>query len=120
MRTYFATHPTETMTAMIIRDSARAFLPVRSIACAAAAAALLALSPSRAALAQPEHDCYQPEVPVDIVEEEEKEAFMEEARAYVDCMREFFDEQADLSRQHAEAANTAKDEMEEFAALINE
>ena len=97
-------------------------LPARllSTACIGASVALLALSTGRDAAAQPEHSCYQPEVPVDIVEAEEKEAFMEDARAYVDCMREFFDEQAELSREHAEAANAAKEEMEEFAALINE
>ena len=69
--------------------------------------------------AQPEHSCEPPEKPETFENREQQDEFIEEAQAYMDCLKEFFDEQAEISREAAEAANAARAEMEEYAASVN-
>ena len=76
----------------------------------------LCISPVGYIAAQPSHSCYAPDIPEEFEDDQEREQFVAEAREFNECMKEFFDEQAALSREHAEAANAAKDELEAFAA----
>ena len=70
--------------------------------------------------AQPQHDCERPEKPESFESKEEQDEFVENAQAYMDCLLEFYNEQAEASRLAAEAANAAKAEMEEYAASVND
>ena len=72
------------------------------------------------AFGQPEHSCEAPEKPEKFENQEELDGFMDEARGYMDCLKAFFEEQAEASKLAAEAANATRKEMEEYAASVNQ
>ena len=80
-------------------------------------ASALLLAPS--VQAQPQHDCERPERPEQFESKDQGDQFFESAREYLDCLVEFFEEQAEVSRLAAEAANAAREERQDFANTVN-
>ena len=70
--------------------------------------------------AQPSHDCEAPEKPESFETQEQFDEFKAEAEAHMECLQAFYEEQAEISREAAAAANAAREEMEEFAASVNQ
>ena len=85
-----------------------------------ALAALVLVFGLQSAFAQPEHDCEEPEKPESFENQDQYDEFIESAQEYMDCLKDFYDEQAEASRLAAEAANAARAEMEAYAASINQ
>ena len=99
----------------LTRTIAALALPAQPLSAVLLASALLVPSVQ----AQPQHDCERPERPEQFESKEQGDEFVAAAREYLDCLKEFFEEQAEASRLAAEAANAARDEMQEFADTVN-